>query len=248
MLGLFVAVWLDTNIPQNVPVLGNLIWFAWIASLVYLAYRCLDWRTDWFVATNKRVILANGLLTRTVAMMPLAKVTDMSYNRSVLGPAARLRRVRAGVGRAGPGPAPGALPAASGRALRGDLPGDLRRQPAPAAPTAERHADQPTRPAPGPERRHHHRPHRPLRRLTARPCAGRDASSAGRSRPSRQLRPTYPWLCPPSWPPGRAPSQRLQRADHLGEGVLGVAEEQGGLGVEEQLVVDAGEARAASSA
>ncbi len=85
VLGLFVAVWLDTNIPQNVPVLGNLIWIAWIASLVYLAYRCLDWRTDWFVATNKRVILANGLLTRTVAMMPLAKVTDMSYNRSVLG-------------------------------------------------------------------------------------------------------------------------------------------------------------------
>ncbi len=63
----------------------DVIWLAWLAAVVRLAYRYFEWRTDWFVATDKRLILAYGLLTRRVAMMPLRKVTDMSYNRSLLG-------------------------------------------------------------------------------------------------------------------------------------------------------------------
>ena len=37
------------------------------------------------VATDKRLILTYGLVTQKVAMMPLTKVTDMSYNRSPSG-------------------------------------------------------------------------------------------------------------------------------------------------------------------
>jgi membrane protein YdbS with pleckstrin-like domain len=85
VVGLLVAVWLDTTIPLSVPVVHDLIWLAWLAAVVRLAYRYFEWRTDWFVATDKRLILTYGLLTRRVAMMPLRKVTDMSYNRSVLG-------------------------------------------------------------------------------------------------------------------------------------------------------------------
>jgi membrane protein YdbS with pleckstrin-like domain len=85
VLGLVVALWLDVRLPQNAPALHNLVWLAWLASLLWLGYKYVEWRTDWFVATNKRVILAYGVFTRRVAMMPLMKVTDMSYNRSVLG-------------------------------------------------------------------------------------------------------------------------------------------------------------------
>jgi membrane protein YdbS with pleckstrin-like domain len=85
VVGLVVAVWLDTTIPLGVPVAHDLVWLAWLAAVVRLAYRYFEWRTDWFVATDKRLILTYGLLTRRVAMMPLRKVTDMSYNRSVLG-------------------------------------------------------------------------------------------------------------------------------------------------------------------
>lgn len=49
------------------------------------AYALLAWRRDWFVATDKRLLLFYGLLTRRVAMMPLSKVTDMSYSRSLPG-------------------------------------------------------------------------------------------------------------------------------------------------------------------
>ena len=45
----------------------------------------LDWRHDWFVATDKRLLLFYGFITQKVAMMPLIKVTDMSYDRSMLG-------------------------------------------------------------------------------------------------------------------------------------------------------------------
>ena len=85
MVGLFVAVWLDDKLPSEVPLARDVIWFAWLALGLRLMYKVFEWCTDWFVATNKRVILAYGVFTRRVAMMPLMKVTDMSYNRSVLG-------------------------------------------------------------------------------------------------------------------------------------------------------------------
>ena len=39
----------------------------------------------YFTVTNKRMILVNGLAVRKVAMMPLTKVTDMSFQRSAMG-------------------------------------------------------------------------------------------------------------------------------------------------------------------
>lgn len=85
VLGLIILIWLDIRLPQNVPALHSLALILWLAVCLRLGYKYVEWRTDWFVATNKRVILAYGVFTRRVAMMPLMKVTDMSYNRSVLG-------------------------------------------------------------------------------------------------------------------------------------------------------------------
>lgn len=83
--GLAVAVWLDTHLPQNVPLARDAIWLGWLFLVLRLGYRIVEWYTDWFVATNKRVLLTYGVFTRKVAMMPLMKVTDMSYNRSIFG-------------------------------------------------------------------------------------------------------------------------------------------------------------------
>src|SRR5262252_578437 len=43
------------------------------------------WSIEYFVVTSQRMILTSGLLTRKVAMMPLNKVTDMSFQRSLGG-------------------------------------------------------------------------------------------------------------------------------------------------------------------
>ena len=64
---------------------GELLWWLWIAVLVRSVWMLADWRAEWFVTTDRRMLLVYGLITRKVAMMPLGKVTDMNYKRSPLG-------------------------------------------------------------------------------------------------------------------------------------------------------------------
>jgi hypothetical protein len=85
VVALLLALWLDGRIPAGVPVLPDVVWLAWAAVAVRAGWRLLEWRRDWFVATDRRLLLTHGLLTRKVAMMPLMKVTDLSYNRSMPG-------------------------------------------------------------------------------------------------------------------------------------------------------------------
>ena len=44
-----------------------------------------DWYFEKFIVTDKRVLLINGIVSRKVAIMPLVKVTDLTYNRSATG-------------------------------------------------------------------------------------------------------------------------------------------------------------------
>jgi membrane protein YdbS with pleckstrin-like domain len=83
--GLLLALWVDASVPASVAALARAVWLGWFAVLGWTLWRLLEWRHDWFVATDKRLILTYGLITRRVAMMPLTKVTDMSYSRSVPG-------------------------------------------------------------------------------------------------------------------------------------------------------------------
>lgn len=83
--GLVLAILLDSSLPSGLSLVHNLLWWAWFALVARASWKILEWRHDWFVATDKRLVLTNGLITQKVAMMPLAKVTDMSYNRSPLG-------------------------------------------------------------------------------------------------------------------------------------------------------------------
>lgn len=83
--GLVVVYGLDGWVTGGVPVLGQLVWLAWVALVLRAVVRLAQWRRDWFVATDRRLLLTHGLLTHKVAMMPLTKVTDLSYHRSPLG-------------------------------------------------------------------------------------------------------------------------------------------------------------------
>jgi len=53
--------------------------------LAYLGFKTWEWSEDYFVVTSDRMLEASGVFTRKVAMMPLVKVTDMSFQRSTLG-------------------------------------------------------------------------------------------------------------------------------------------------------------------
>jgi membrane protein YdbS with pleckstrin-like domain len=57
----------------------------WLVIMAFLGWRVADWYFDRFVLTNKRIMVVNGLVSRTVGMMPLVRVTDMKYTQSALG-------------------------------------------------------------------------------------------------------------------------------------------------------------------
>ncbi|WP_113705164.1 PH domain-containing protein [Nonomuraea lactucae] len=61
------------------------VWWLWLLLLIRFVWKVAEWSVDYFVVTSKRMLLTTGLITRKVAMMPLTKVTDMSFKRSLLG-------------------------------------------------------------------------------------------------------------------------------------------------------------------
>lgn len=83
--GLVVAVWLSATLDQRAGQLADLVWWLWFA-LVGRALFCLwEWQHEWFISTDRRLLLIYGFIVRKVDMMPLGKVTDMTYHRSVPG-------------------------------------------------------------------------------------------------------------------------------------------------------------------
>jgi membrane protein YdbS with pleckstrin-like domain len=83
--GLFVVMWVDARIRIDAGALARLLWLLWFVLLGWMVFQVAQWRHDRFIATDKRLLLSYGLFNQKVAMMPLIKVTDMSYQRSVPG-------------------------------------------------------------------------------------------------------------------------------------------------------------------
>lgn len=85
LAGLVVLGWLDQVLPLNLWAVRTVLVTGWLALVVRLAWRVLQWREDWFIVTDRRMLIRKGLITRRVSMMPLMKVTDMSFTRPPVG-------------------------------------------------------------------------------------------------------------------------------------------------------------------
>jgi uncharacterized membrane protein YdbT with pleckstrin-like domain len=85
LVGLAIAGWLTTVFAKNNGIALLVIWILWGILFLWLAVKVFEWAETYFVVTSQRFILATGLLTRKVNMMPLSKVTDMSFQRSTMG-------------------------------------------------------------------------------------------------------------------------------------------------------------------
>ena len=83
--GLALAGLLSTTVAHGNGIVMLVIWIAWLVLVARLLIKIYEWLEDYFVVTSQRLLLATGILTRTVNMMPLSKVTDMSFRRSTLG-------------------------------------------------------------------------------------------------------------------------------------------------------------------
>ena len=85
LLGLAIAGWLSNSLANGNGTVILIIWILWLIPLGWLIWRIIDWVLTYFVITSQRLLLARGFPTRRVDMMPLTKVTDMSFNRSPVG-------------------------------------------------------------------------------------------------------------------------------------------------------------------
>jgi membrane protein YdbS with pleckstrin-like domain len=85
LLGLAVAGLLSSSVAQGSSTVLLIIWGLWAILLLYLLGKVWEWVYTYFVVTSQRFVLATGIVTRKVNMMPLAKVTDMTFQRSPMG-------------------------------------------------------------------------------------------------------------------------------------------------------------------
>jgi uncharacterized membrane protein YdbT with pleckstrin-like domain len=83
--GLLVAAVVSATVLQGKDGVIAFVWLAWLVLFLWLVWKAINWAVDFFVVTSSRILLTSGVFTRNVAMMPLTKVTDMSFRRTVPG-------------------------------------------------------------------------------------------------------------------------------------------------------------------
>ncbi|MBE2998148.1 PH domain-containing protein [Nocardiopsis sp. HNM0947] len=85
LAALIVAGILSNTAIANSTASLAIIWWLWLLMLVWFVWQVAEWSVDYFVITSARLLLTTGLITRQVNMMPLGKVTDMRFERTLLG-------------------------------------------------------------------------------------------------------------------------------------------------------------------
>jgi len=83
---IFIALYFMSKDSYSMA-LDNVVMLVILGVLLYLTYQITQWWMDHFIVTNRRVLLVSGVLTKRTAIMPLMKVTDLTFEQT---PAARL--------------------------------------------------------------------------------------------------------------------------------------------------------------
>jgi membrane protein YdbS with pleckstrin-like domain len=79
------AVVLTATVLHGNESLVTVVWIAWLVLVVRTIWKAANWTGTFFVVTSQRMLLISGVLAKRVEMLPLNKVTDMSFRRSYTG-------------------------------------------------------------------------------------------------------------------------------------------------------------------
>ncbi|WP_016697552.1 PH domain-containing protein [Actinoalloteichus spitiensis] len=82
LVGLMLVSYLA---PQDSALIQNLLWYGGLAVVLRFSYYVLEWWVERIVITDKRFMLTTGVFTTKVAMMPIGKVTDLTFQRTLGG-------------------------------------------------------------------------------------------------------------------------------------------------------------------
>jgi uncharacterized membrane protein YdbT with pleckstrin-like domain len=64
---------------------NGILFLVVLGFLFFALWRTYEWYREWFIGTDRRLMLTLGVITRKIAMIPLGKVTDMRYDRPPIG-------------------------------------------------------------------------------------------------------------------------------------------------------------------
>jgi membrane protein YdbS with pleckstrin-like domain len=56
-----------------------------LAALIYYGLRVGEWWMRHFIVSTRRVLLTSGVIVRTVTLLPLRRVTDLTWKETLLG-------------------------------------------------------------------------------------------------------------------------------------------------------------------
>jgi uncharacterized membrane protein YdbT with pleckstrin-like domain len=56
-----------------------------LAAVVYYGLRVAEWRMRHFIVSRRRVLLTSGVIARTVTLLPLRRITDLTWEETLLG-------------------------------------------------------------------------------------------------------------------------------------------------------------------
>jgi uncharacterized membrane protein YdbT with pleckstrin-like domain len=86
LTGLFLLLMIIAQryLPTSALV-DNLTFYLALAAVVRFTVQTILWWIERIVITDKRVMLAEGIITHNVGMMPLSKVTDLTFRRTFGG-------------------------------------------------------------------------------------------------------------------------------------------------------------------
>ncbi|MDN5748827.1 MAG: PH domain-containing protein [Pseudonocardia sp.] len=83
-LFLLVVMLGEAYLPDSV-VIDNVAFYLGLVAVLRFTVLTILWWIERIVITDKRVMLAEGIITHNVGMMPLSKVTDLTFRRSLGG-------------------------------------------------------------------------------------------------------------------------------------------------------------------
>lgn len=81
----FVLSKLLSGFGSGLWLVQSLLWYAAVAALIRYAWRVLEWWVEIIIVTDKRFMVTSGIIETKNSMMPITKVTDMSFMRPLLG-------------------------------------------------------------------------------------------------------------------------------------------------------------------
>ena len=79
-----IGGWLLVLDPDN-KVTSSAGLLVLVGSLVYFGLRVGEWWMRTFIVSTRRVLLTSGVVVRTVTLLPLRRITDLTWKETLLG-------------------------------------------------------------------------------------------------------------------------------------------------------------------